>query len=86
MKTTWGSWSIEPEGCILLLPLLRSQHNFFRQFLQKRRFLLQAQWSCAALWWEPHLAITGCALLPVLRHTTFRSQQPGSWVAVVHFY
>lgn len=53
MKTTWGSWSIQPEGRIWLLLLLRSQCNSFSQCLQKCRFLPQAQWVSAELPWEP---------------------------------
>lgn len=43
MKTAQASRSTEPEGCIVILPLLRSRHSFFRRFLQKRRFVPQAR-------------------------------------------
>lgn len=69
MKTTWGSWSIEPEGCILLLPLLRSQCNFFRRFLQKCRFSSVGTVIVCALQWELYLAVTDSALPPILGHT-----------------
>lgn len=69
MKTTWGSWSLEPEGCILLLPLLRSQCNFFRRFLQKCRFSSVGTVIVCALQWELYLAVTDSALPPILGHT-----------------
>lgn len=55
MKSTW---STEPGGCSLLLPLLGSQCSSFMQVLQKGRFLLQAQGSNAPLWLELHLPVT----------------------------
>ena len=30
MKTTWGSWSTEPEGCIVFLPLLSGRCDFLQ--------------------------------------------------------